>query len=102
MAMNEPLSMVHVGEEFIHVKTKGHYRILNLAVMQASNNPLDNQAVVIYAPIGKQGLYVRPTFEFCDGRFQRINRSESVVNSIQESYPNEWKGDDDHGAHHPV
>ena len=57
------------SRHWMHVKSGGGYRELLRGTLQCSDEKLDMQPVVVYT--GMDGrVWVRPTFEFDDGRFK--------------------------------
>lgn len=55
---------VYAGMEVIHVKTGGHYIVVCEATIESTLAP-----AVVYRSVKDGGTWVRPTAEFCDGRF---------------------------------
>lgn len=63
---------------YYHHKKRGtNYRILNHAPFQLSKTVADGDQVVIYQDIESGQVWVRPTAEFYDGRFELIE--EKIV-----------------------
>lgn len=51
-----------------HRKTGGHYRVIGLALIEATH-----QDVVVYRSEETGQLWVRPLVEFADGRFETVD-----------------------------
>lgn len=51
--------------DWIHLKTGHVYRIVDIALVEASLEP-----VVVYRRVGSATTWIRPATEFFDGRFQ--------------------------------
>ena len=67
----EPLQDVSIGGYYRHRETGGVYQVLCHAIIEAT---MTN--AVVYAARGKDGSvqrWVRPTAEFCDGRFEPVD-----------------------------
>jgi hypothetical protein len=54
-----------------HVKRKTICQIINKAKLQI-NNSFDMLDVVVYQEFETKNIWVRPTTEFCDGRFEMV------------------------------
>ena len=68
------------GEVWRHVKRGSVYTVLHVATAQAGTLPgaLDGSPWVVY--LGTDGaVWVRPVFEFCDGRFVRASDRQGVA-----------------------
>lgn len=59
-----------VGAYYRHKKTGGTYQLLMFATIEATMTP-----AVVYGARAKDGIqrWVRPTAEFCDGRFEPVD-----------------------------
>ncbi len=55
---------IYPGMEVTHVKTGGAYTVVCEATIEATMTP-----AVVYRRDADGGVWVRPTKEFCDGRF---------------------------------
>lgn len=55
---------LYPGMEVRHVKSGRHYTVVCEAMIEATLMP-----VVVYRAESDQTIWVRPTEEFCDGRF---------------------------------
>lgn len=53
-----------IGKLFLHVKSNGLYRVLNFAIIEATNTE-----AVVYQSEETGIIWVRPSLEFFDGRF---------------------------------
>lgn len=57
-----------------HKKTQGLYDVIGSARMQTNDCPaLDMEVVVVYKSRQDNSVWVRPYYEFHDGRFEEIN-----------------------------
>ena len=56
-----------------HRKRGTVYEIIGPAIMQAESSSLNESACVIYRSVESGTMWVRPTCEFFDGRFEEID-----------------------------
>ena len=58
---------------WLHKKTFGVYVIIGTACLQTAENEfLDQQELTLYQSVTGGCVFARPTYEFQDGRFERL------------------------------
>lgn len=65
------LDQLAIGAHYLHKKTGHRYQLINFALIEKTMTP-----AVVYAAKDKNGFiqyWVRPTEEFCDGRFEPVD-----------------------------
>lgn len=73
-------------ELYRHKKTGDVYEVLTqTAKVQLSSHPdiednLDITDFTVYRDVLHQGIYIRPTFEFMDGRFEKLYSEQTGGN----------------------
>ncbi len=70
--------IVQVGHTYRHKKRGGEYIVLHIGKMQAldwlhvNSETVDLAPVVVYRALSDQSIWVRPKYEFEDGRFEKL------------------------------
>jgi hypothetical protein len=69
-----PIGDPDAGATFRHRQRGTSYTVVGKAVLQTGTALTDDQQVIVY--VGADGqLWVRSVEEFCDGRFEKIDKS---------------------------
>lgn len=59
------------GGVFKHIKSGGYYRVIGFGIIEATNTH-----AVIYKHMASSVIWVRPSSEFFDGRFEFVGKQK--------------------------
>lgn len=68
----------HIGEIWMHYKTKGEYEILGFGQLQVKIEELDMKECIIYKALSDQKVWIRPCNDFIEDIGEGVRRFEKV------------------------